>query len=112
MPSARPIVVTGTHRSGTTWVGEMIATSPQVAYVHEPFNYPLWPQCPLKRYYSSVTEHDEGPLLAYLHKVHGVPPPANACPSLLARLANVARKAVRRPRRPLLKEPFGLFAAD
>lgn len=38
MTSNRPILVTGSHRSGTTWAGEMISASSQVAYIHEPFN--------------------------------------------------------------------------
>ncbi|MCX6639238.1 MAG: sulfotransferase [bacterium] len=33
-----PILVTGSHRSGTTWVGKMIALSPKVGYISEPFN--------------------------------------------------------------------------
>jgi len=37
-PPSRPILVTGAHRSGSTWVGRMIARSPAVRYVHEPFN--------------------------------------------------------------------------
>ena len=36
--TGRPILVTGAHRSGTTWVGKMLALAPGVAYVHEPFN--------------------------------------------------------------------------
>lgn len=32
------ILVTGSHRSGSTWVGRMIALSPKVGYIHEPFN--------------------------------------------------------------------------
>lgn len=32
------ILVTGSHRSGSTWVGRMIALSPLVGYIHEPFN--------------------------------------------------------------------------
>ena len=38
MRTPKPILVTGSHRSGTTWVGRMIATSPSVAYIHEPFS--------------------------------------------------------------------------
>lgn len=34
----KPILITGLHRSGTTWVGKMIANSPSVGYVSEPFN--------------------------------------------------------------------------
>ena len=33
-----PILVTGAHRSGSTWTGKMLALAPQVAYIHEPFN--------------------------------------------------------------------------
>ena len=32
------ILVTGAHRSGTTWVGRMLAEAPGVGYIHEPFN--------------------------------------------------------------------------
>jgi hypothetical protein len=49
----RPVLVTGAHRSGTTWVGRIIDLSPEVGYVNEPFNpyhqpgvcacrFPLW----------------------------------------------------------------------
>lgn len=34
----RPILVTGSIRSGTTWVGKTLATAPGVALIHEPFN--------------------------------------------------------------------------
>ena len=34
----RPILVTGAHRSGTTWVGKMLAASREVAYISEPLN--------------------------------------------------------------------------
>lgn len=38
-PASRPaILVTGSHRSGTTWVGRMLAAADGVAYVHEPFH--------------------------------------------------------------------------
>ncbi len=33
----RPILVTGLPRSGTTWIGRMLATSRQTQYVFEPF---------------------------------------------------------------------------
>lgn len=40
---AAPILVTGSHRSGTTWVGRMLALAPGVAYLHEPFSPRRWP---------------------------------------------------------------------
>lgn len=36
--SKKPILVTGAHRSGSTWVGRMIARSPEIGYIREPFN--------------------------------------------------------------------------
>jgi hypothetical protein len=33
-----PILVTGTHRSGTTWVGKMLAADAFTAYIGEPLN--------------------------------------------------------------------------
>lgn len=38
MNASKPILVTGSHRSGSTWVGNIMATSPSVNYIHEPFN--------------------------------------------------------------------------
>lgn len=34
----QPILITGSHRSGTTWVGKILSTSPNIGYIHEPFN--------------------------------------------------------------------------
>ncbi len=36
--SLTPILVTGTHRSGTTWVGKMLAADAMTAYISEPLN--------------------------------------------------------------------------
>lgn len=34
----KPILVTGSPRSGTTWAGRILATAPETYYIHEPFN--------------------------------------------------------------------------
>lgn len=34
----RGILITGTHRSGSTWIGKMISLAKKVGYIHEPFN--------------------------------------------------------------------------
>jgi hypothetical protein len=36
--SRRPILVSGAHRSGTTWVGKMLSASGEAAYISEPLN--------------------------------------------------------------------------
>jgi hypothetical protein len=60
MPAShnRPILVTGSQRSGSTWVGQMLASHPRVVYFWEPFN-PMVPRSPVKYWYHHVTE-DEG----------------------------------------------------
>lgn len=35
---APPILITGTHRSGSTWVGNILELAPETGYIHEPFN--------------------------------------------------------------------------
>lgn len=44
MPHRRPILLTGSHRSGSTWVGLVMAAAPGVGYVDEPMNLSHWAQ--------------------------------------------------------------------
>ncbi|MCN4143988.1 MAG: sulfotransferase [Thiohalomonas sp.] len=37
----KPILLTGSHRSGSTWAGRMITKAPNVGYIFEPFNIKL-----------------------------------------------------------------------
>jgi hypothetical protein len=62
MPVRKPILVTGSHRSGTTWVGRIIASSPSVAYIHEPFHIRHDPDvCPARfdHWFTYVCEENE-----------------------------------------------------
>ena len=38
MNKNKPILITGCHRSGTTWIGKTIAYSNNIIYIGEPFN--------------------------------------------------------------------------
>lgn len=38
MKDIRKILVTGTQRSGTTWVGRVLSSDGNIGYIHEPFN--------------------------------------------------------------------------
>jgi hypothetical protein len=44
----RPVLVTGMHRSGTTWLGEMLCTSSDFINIGEPLNI-LYRQTILRR---------------------------------------------------------------
>ena len=62
----RPILVTGAHRSGTTWVGKMLAAEDGVAYISEPLNVLHRPgvfSAPVKRWYTYITPENEGEYL-------------------------------------------------
>ncbi|CAG1011975.1 hypothetical protein ANAEL_04311 [Anaerolineales bacterium] len=58
----QPILVTGAHRSGTTWVGKMLAADHNTAYISEPLNvlhrrgvY----RAEVKRWYQYITPENE-----------------------------------------------------
>lgn len=62
----RPILVTGPHRSGTTWVGRMLAVNGDVAYVSEPLN--VWHRpgvfgAPVAHWYTYICEENEAKYL-------------------------------------------------
>jgi len=57
-----PILVTGTHRSGTTWVGKMLAADAMTAYISEPLNVLHRPgvfHTPVERWYQYICEDNE-----------------------------------------------------
>jgi hypothetical protein len=57
-----PILVTGTHRSGTTWVGKMLAADSSVAYISEPLNVLHRPgvfRPKVKHWYQYVCEENQ-----------------------------------------------------
>jgi hypothetical protein len=121
MSSRRPILVTGSHRSGSTWVGKMIAAHPRVSYVHEPFNPALQPGCPVSHQWHHVTEEDEGRFVAYLrpwlefHHSWWQDVRAGAHPRRLVG-ATLRTLGAWKHRllgwRPLLKDPIAFFSAE
>jgi hypothetical protein len=61
-----PILVTGAHRSGTTWVGRMLAADAMTAYVSEPLNVLHRPgvfRAKVKHWYQYICEENEGEVL-------------------------------------------------
>jgi Sulfotransferase family len=122
--SGPPILVTGAHRSGTTWVGKMLALAPGIGYVHEPFS----PRTPVgmspagfDRYFTVVTAENEdrygpglertlcfrygwGPQLRDLHR------PRDALRAVRDAAA-VGRQRLRNAR-PLVKDPIALLSAE
>lgn len=124
MTSLKPILITGSHRSGSTWVGRMIASSPAVGYIQEPFNLHLNPGiCSAKfnYWFTYITHENETHFLDPVKKtvtfsydikgaLNGVHSPkdllrrARDCSNFIKyRLAGV---------RPLFKDPIAIFSAE
>ncbi|MBA2625518.1 MAG: sulfotransferase [Acidimicrobiia bacterium] len=120
----KPILVTGSNRSGTTWVGAALGQSGEVEYLHEPFNSSIWPRSLARSpggHYLYVCEENKQEwqpsverLLRYRFPVRSQVPEVRS-PRDAAKLArDWARSGVRkaRHRRPLLKDPIALFASE
>jgi hypothetical protein len=61
-----PILISGSHRSGTTWVGKMLAADADTAYISEPLNVLHRPgifRAPVKYWYTYITEENEADYL-------------------------------------------------
>jgi sulfotransferase family protein len=124
MSSERPILVTGAHRSGTTWVGKMLALAPGVGYVHEPFN-PRMPNglspAGFRRYYTVVTAENEERFRPGLEESLALRYDLDAQLRSVRSWRDVARiprdyRRLRRwrrnGRRPLMKDPIALLSAE
>jgi hypothetical protein len=118
-----PILVTGSHRSGTTWVGRMLTLAPGLAYVHEPFNvgrWPGWMRSRLPHWYLYVCEENEGAYAPLLQDVLRFRYPIRNIvgarhPRQVGRmLAEWPRSVWYRSRgmRPVLKDPIALLSAE
>lgn len=67
-----PILVTGTHRSGTTWVGKMLAADSNTAYISEPLNRLHRPgvlRAKVDLWYQYVCEDNEKDFLPAFHEL-------------------------------------------
>jgi sulfotransferase family protein len=120
----RPILVTGAHRSGTTWVGRMLALAPGVGYIHEPFSPATAPgisSAPFETYFTRITAQNEARYLPQLERTlafrYATGPQVAALRTPLelfraGRDALAFAAARRRKARPLVKDPIALLSAD
>ena len=121
--SQRPILVTGAHRSGTTWVGKMLSASGETGYISEPLNklhrrgvmnapVPFW--------YLYITKENQEIYRTALAKTinfeYQTWQEIGSIRSLedagrMLRDYNIFRKGKKQHLRPLLKDPFAVFSA-
>ena len=62
-----PIIISGSHRSGSTWLGKMISFSEKVCYIHEPLNKAHRPE--IKYWFPYISDHNESMYRNYLNDV-------------------------------------------
>jgi hypothetical protein len=56
----KPILITGAHRSGTTWLGRIVSKAPNVRYIHEPFNVGIEnPQRPFGKWFQHISKNSD-----------------------------------------------------
>jgi hypothetical protein len=117
-----PILVTGLHRSGTTWVGRMLAQNGYIAYVSEPLNVwhrPGVMRAPVKHWYNYICKKNEAEfnepfnetlkLDYHLWREIRSLRSAKDFLRMLRDLANFTIGRLQR-RRVLLKDPFAVFS--
>ena len=118
-----PILVTGAHRTGTTWVGKMLAASPQVAYISEPLN--VWHRpgvlrAPVSKWYTLICEENEAQYVPAFREMFGFRYGLWREMRLLRSRKDFLRmgrdfsiflrgRLLRQ--RPLIKDPFAVFSA-
>jgi hypothetical protein len=120
--SNRPILVTGGHRSGTTWVGKMLAAGDQVAYISEPLN--VWHRpgvlrAQVSKWYTYICDDNQDDylpafreMLAYQYHSWAELRSLRSTKDLLRMLRDLSTftNARMRVQRPLLKDPFAVFS--
>lgn len=120
----RPILVTGAHRSGTTWVGKMLALAPHVGYIHEPFSPLTDPgvsSAPFDRFFTLVTPETEARYMPGLERTlrfeYALRPQLRALRSpagayRASRDLVAFTRAKRSGARPIVKDPIALLSAE
>lgn len=133
MSAGRPILVTGSPRSGTTWCGKVLSSQPSVFYVDEPFHQKHPPgvcRAEFDRWFQHVSTHNEGKYHEALQKTvelrYAVWRQIRTAAQRMQRksrpgLSGIAealmewgrwRSACFSGKRPLLKDPIALFSAE
>ena len=123
----RPILITGSHRSGSTWVGHMLEKSFSVGYIHEPFS--LWNKMGVQGYkfatfdywYTHVTKDNDEKYFKGLRKtmafhydifkaIKAVKDPKDFVWSLIEGMKFFVHRM--KKSRPLIKDPIAFFSAE
>ena len=118
-----PILVTGAHRSGTTWAGKMLAADTDTAYISEPLNVLHRPgvfKAKVTRWYQYICEENQQEFLPAYHSLlefeYHLWDEIRSLRSRkdflrMGRDFMIFYHALERGQRALLKDPFAVFSA-
>ena len=121
--SQKPILVTGAHRSGSTWVGRMIARSPEVGYIREPFNRHHRPGVCAARFdywftyicdqNASIYHEDINDCINFRYQLFKELPAIENVKDIARLSRDISCFFINRVlgKRPLLKDPIAVFSA-
>jgi hypothetical protein len=119
-----PILVTGAHRSGSTWAGVMISAPNHISYVNEPFNILYTPgSCRphFKNWYTYVCQENEAPHVKYIEDCISYKPHQFGKTIKHGSIGDIPRvlkfqidcyKARLTSKRPLVKDPLAVFSSE
>ncbi len=122
-PQTPAILVSGAHRTGTTWVGKMLCSSGQAAYISEPLNILHRPgvmRIPTRYWYTYIRPENETDYLPGLldtinFRYHlGLELRSLRSSKDFLRMVrdgSIFLQGKLRNQRPLLKDPFAVFSA-
>jgi len=119
-----PILVTGTHRSGTTWVGKMLAADSSTAYISEPLNVLHRPgvfRAKVTHWYQYICEDNETDYLPgfkellefdyhLLDEIRSIKSRRDFL--RMGRDFAIFYNGLMRGQRVLMKDPFAVFSMD
>jgi hypothetical protein len=119
-----PILVTGTHRSGTTWLGKMLAADASTAYISEPLNVLHRPgvlRAEVRHWYQYICAENESEYLPAFQELlefnYHVWDEIRSIRSRrdylrMGRDFLIFYNGLMRGQRTLLKDPFAVFSMD
>jgi hypothetical protein len=122
--NSKPILVTGSHRSGTTWTGRILSTAPHVGYIHEPFNLDIkhgvisFPVKYKHQYIGEENSEDYGSvfsgIIRYKYPLHDNIVNIRTIRNIAAIIRDQSLFILHKLNndRPLIKDPIAFFSAE
>ncbi len=114
MLNKKNIIVSGAHRSGTTWTGRVISQHPGIIYCHEPFNIEKWKKSPLKYWFECIDENysneTQKDIISHIEKIPDKSILTNLIKTKDPWRAYKKFKTNRRAKIRLIKDPIALFS--